>query len=98
MTTDYRIPKRFVEDHDSRDLLRDANDEIIRLDDVTVKQTKAQYVVRLTIEQADELMSDAEFYANEPEFDLGLRSSARATMNALLKQGVAPVKRIAFKY
>jgi hypothetical protein len=92
------VPKVFVEDHEQRFCLRKADGADCSIEDVLVKQTKTHYTLRLTAAQADELMSDAEYYMNGECEMLGLRSSARATVNALLKQGVAAVKPIKFKY
>lgn len=101
---EYRLPKKFIEDHDDRNLLRRADGsemgEIISLDDVVVKQTKSHYIVNLTIEQANELMSDADYYATPGVIDpslFGLCSSARATVKALLAQGVEPIKPTRFR-
>jgi len=91
-TKDYRIPKRFVDDHDSRDCLRDDAGESITLASITVRTTKKHLVVRMTDAQASELMSDAWYYkdlAGELGWDgMSLVVSARATYDALLKQGV----------
>jgi hypothetical protein len=91
MTKQYRIPKCFLIDHDSRDLLKDAS-----LDDVIVRETKKHYIVAMTDAQVNELMSDADYY-KDLQSELGwdmmhLVISARATYNALLKQGIAPIK------
>lgn len=102
MTKQYRIPKRFIEDHDSRDCLRDANDEIINMSAVVVRRNKKHYVVALTDAQAAELLSDANYYkdlGSELGFEgMSLVSSARATYDALIKQGMQPIKKIRFVY
>lgn len=100
-TTTYRVPKRFILDHDYRGCLRAAPvdgeeyGEIIGLKDVLVKETKSHFFVALTEEQAEELISDADYYRDGGGggmewSELGaIISSARATYNALIKQGVA---------
>ena len=77
-----RVPKKFIEDHSSRDLLD--------LDAVKVGETKTHYFVELSPEQAFELWSDANFYSSKEmagEFiesmGVGFVSSARATRQAL---------------
>jgi hypothetical protein len=102
MTKQYRIPKRFIEDHDSRDCLRDANNEIINIDAVIERTNKKHYIVALTDAQAKELLSDADYYKGLGS-DLGYQGmslvvSAQATYNALVKQGLAPIKDIEFIY
>jgi len=79
---EFKIPKRFIEDHASRGL--------IELDSVMVRETKSHYWVRLSEEQASELRSDADFYgcsdmAGEfiQSMGVGFVSSARATKKAL---------------
>ena len=102
-TTHYRIPKRFVQDHENRSCLRhDDGSEYgkeISIEDVLVKETKTHYVLDLNKAQVDELLSDADYYASgSDQEDIGLRSSARATLKALLDQGVTPIKKIHFVY
>lgn len=77
-----RVPKRFIEDHASRDLLD--------LDAVKVGETKTHYFVELSAEQAFELWSDANHYSCKEmageyieSCGLGFVSSARATRQAL---------------
>ena len=91
MTTfTYDLPKRFIDDHLSRtdQACWDGFDW-----DANVRETKTAYRITLTDDQASELLSDAEFYADMgvkeygPEF-LGLISSARATAKRLRVQNV----------
>ncbi len=102
ITKQYRIPKRFIEDHDSRECLRDANNEIIKLDDVLVRENKKHYIVAFTDAQAEELLSDADYYrslGSELGWEcMSLVSSARATYDALIKQGLTPIKQIKSTY
>lgn len=93
-----KIPKRFVQDHAKRNLLR--SDEwnegsvSVALMSVIVKETKSHFFVTLTNAQAKELMSDAHYYTYESDQrDIGLRSSAKATCNALVKAGIAQPSR-----
>lgn len=98
--TTYRVPKHFIQDHDGRGCLRAAivdgaeYGEIIGLEDVLVKETKSHFYVALTDEQAQELMSDADYYRDGGGGGMdwsecgAIISSARATYNALIKQGV----------
>jgi hypothetical protein len=98
MTKQYRIPKRFIEDHDSRDCLRDANNEIINVDAVIVRTNKKHYIVALTDAQAAELLSDANHYKDLAGWDgMSLVVSAQATYNALIKQGMQPITKC-FKF
>ena len=100
-TTIYKLPKRFLQDHDYRGCLRAAPvdgeeyGEAIELKDVLVKETKSHYFVALTEEQAQELASDANYYRDGGGGGMewselgGIISSARATYISLKKQGVA---------
>ena len=99
-TTTYRVPKHFIQDHDNRACLRAAPvdgeeyGESIGLKDVLVKETKSHYFVALTEEQARELISDADYYRDGGGGGMdwsecgAIIISARATYNALIKQGV----------
>ena len=77
----YKLPKRFVDDHIRRDLLRA---------DAVVKSTAKHHVVSMNEAERKELLSDASYYSNahrlgdyrEPEYR-GLISSARAVINVL---------------
>jgi hypothetical protein len=77
----YKLPKRFVDDHIQRDLLRR---------DAVVKSTAKHHVVSMNKEERDELVSDASYYSDshregdyrEPEYR-GLISSARAILKIL---------------
>lgn len=89
-----RLPKRFLSDHIDRDLLR-VNGESVGLEAVLVKELKNHYIVELTQEQFDELLSDANYYRDGGGGGAGgmdwaeygwLISSAKATYNALVKQ------------
>jgi hypothetical protein len=77
-----KLPKRFIEDHESRGL--------IELNTVVVSETKTHYLVRLSTEQAKELHSDADFYSDRymarefiESMGIGFVSSARATKKIL---------------
>jgi len=81
------LPVIFWDDHVSRDL--DLTSEI-------VKQVGNRYQVRMTDEAIAELVSDADYYAfwmKEYESEGGhgrsICNSARATLRALEKQGLA---------
>jgi len=99
-TTIYKLPKCFLQDHDYRELLRAAPvddaeyGELISIKDILVKETKSHFFVALTDEQARELVSDADFYRDGGGGGMdwsecgAIISSARATYNALIKQGV----------
>jgi hypothetical protein len=84
-----RVPKRFIEDHEDRSL--------IRIADVLVRELKYHYIVSLTDAQASELLSDADHYRDgggggmDMKEALGLISSAKATYNALIKAGLEPI-------
>lgn len=83
-----RIPKRFIEDHESRACLQHDDGSDCRISDVLIKETAKHYVVELTEMQALELHSDAEHYAisGVQEYGIefaGLIASARATRDAV---------------
>lgn len=76
----YRLPPAFYEDHCARDLPAGT----------VVRTTKRSVYVELDADDYAELLSDARHYADRASgFDglLGLRSSARATVNALVALG-----------
>lgn len=75
-TVTVRLPARFYDDHDARDLPSG----------VVVKRLAREVDVQLDREALDDLRSDAEHYATEPEYrtyDPGLVASARSTLNRL---------------
>ena len=96
----YRLPKRFLQDHAKRGCLRGEYDEelgfkgIIKPSAVIVREIKSHYYVKLTVDQAQELLSDANYYRDGGGggmdfFEFGaIISSARATYAALIKAGV----------
>ena len=96
-----RVPKRFIEDHSDRMLIRvaDGSDygKPARVADVLVRELKYHYIVSLTDAQASELLSDADYYRDgggggmDMKEALGLISSAKATYNALIKAGLEPI-------
>lgn len=82
-TQTYEVPQCFFDDHKRRDLINDP------FEVVDVKRNT--YVVTLSKEDAEELMSDALYYAlgNCDDLnDFGLVSSARATVGRLVNQGL----------
>ena len=93
-----KIPKRFIDDHVDRQLLRIADGsecgQSVELDVVLVRELTKHYVVQLTDAQASELLSDADYYRDGGGggmdfFEMGgLIASAAATYNALIKAGV----------
>ena len=98
MTLTVKIPKRFIDDHVDRQLLRIADGseygQSVELDVVLVRELTKHYVVQLTDAQASELLSDADYYRDGGGggmdfFEMGgLIASAAATYNALIKAGV----------
>ncbi len=98
MTQTVKIPKRFIDDHVDRQLLRIADGsecgQSVELDVVLVRELTKHYVVQLTDAQARELLSDADYYRDGGGggmdfFEMGgLIASAAATYNALIKAGV----------
>lgn len=82
----YALPPLFYDDHRARDFPEDQA-ALSRIE----RQTKRQVFVALDDVGYDELMADARYYAEEmgaAGFDgVGLISSARATVKALVKQG-----------
>jgi hypothetical protein len=77
-----KVPKTFVDDHDSRGLMERG------LASAVVKATKTNYTLSLTPEEFAELLDDARHYADGGcemfgwEYR-GLIASARATVKAL---------------
>ena len=72
----YKLPPKFYWDHRSREL---PSGEV-------VKETSRHVHVRLTDEERDELLSDAEYYVSDGKYmsvEQGLISSARATVKRL---------------
>jgi hypothetical protein len=92
-----KIPKVFIEDHEGRGLIlypyEQSNDPYA--EPWVVKYMKRHVVVRLHVEDALELISDADYYSTEwvhmggvgSDF-AGLGSSARATKAAVHRQMV----------
>lgn len=99
-TQTFRLPKHFLQDHESRCLLRGEHDvtegfsPIVHIADLLVKETTKHYFVKLTPTQAQELLSDANYYRDGGGGGMdfaelgGVISSARATYAALIKAGV----------
>lgn len=76
----YRVSKRFVEDHWSRELGHS---------DRIVHETKSHYFVRMTDDNASDLLSDAEYYADPLGFGpdlMWLVSAGRGTAHTMRKQ------------
>ena len=84
-----RVPKAFIEDHESRACLVNDDGSYCRIKDILVLETNTHYTIELTDAQAAELLHDASHYAESgvsvygKDF-LGLIASARATRKALL--------------
>lgn len=81
-TAIYRLPKRFAEDHWNRDCGR--TDEIIR-------ETRTHFYVKMDADGWGDMESDADYVIDSGsemgwEYQ-GLIASARATRDALRKQG-----------
>ena len=80
------LPPRFFDDHLDRDLVTKSG----TLDEMKVRETKRQIVVRLHRDDIEELLDDADYYATSMGSvgfeELGIISSARATVNAIKKQ------------
>ena len=77
MSTTIRIPQKFIQDHQERDLDTPC----------VLRRTKQHCYIAADDPALDEMLSDAEHYAEggipaQPEY-LGLISSARATMRAI---------------
>ena len=91
----YTIPRVFFDDHINREL-PPFSQEIYGLPEGTiVKSTKSTYTVLLTSDEADELLSDADYYSDpviaRDMMDgnrqmIGLISSARATVKRIKAQ------------
>lgn len=77
----YKVPKKFYEDHRSRDLLSGS----------VVNTTKTHYVIELDDAAYNEMLEDAKFYSDLSyvielmgKQYLGLARSAQATVKALV--------------
>lgn len=77
----YRIAHRFADDHWSRDL---------GISDTTVHMTKSHYFVRMTNANAEDMLSDADYYSDplgfDPEFIRYFLNAARGTAKAMREQ------------
>lgn len=79
-TNTIKVPKQFWDDHLQRDLAMDTYE---------VRELKWHFVLTLSDRDLIDLMDDAHHYATEDGLDfelMGLKSSARATFNAIKKQ------------
>jgi len=92
-TKTYRLSKKFISDHAKRGCLTRTGGCVgdrIKIVDVLVKETKSHYFVNLNDAQANELMSDADYYGYwSDQNDIGLRMSARATVKVLEANSIA---------
>ena len=81
-----KVPVIFWDDHYSRDL---------DFTSVEVSRNKLTVTLRMTDEALDELISDAEYwsgdhwYGEEKRDNLKIINSAKSTIKALIRQGVA---------
>jgi len=83
---EYRVPQKFWDDHVNRQCFDGDEATAVR------KRGKNSVYVTLTDAQANELMSDADYYAtSSDQEDFGLRNSARWTVKRLIQQGIAPI-------
>lgn len=76
-----KLPPIFYWDHVYRDLPGG----------VVIRETKTYVLVRLSTEEASEILSDASYYSDGDQFESDMRSvvnSAQATVRALKKAGV----------
>ena len=77
----YRIGKRFADDRWERDL--GASDRIVH-------ETGSHYFVRMTNRNAEDMLSDAEYYSDavgfDPDYIRYFMKSAQATAKALREQ------------
>lgn len=78
-TNVYKVSKHFIEDHWARDL--GGSDRV-------VDQTRSHYLVRMTVANAEDLISDADYYMDKygPDMGPGMKSAARATFTAMMNQ------------
>lgn len=79
-TTTIKVPKQFWHDHVDRDCVDDAYE---------VRELKWHFVLTLSDRDLCDLLDDSHHYATEDGLDfelMGLKSSARATYNAIKKQ------------
>jgi hypothetical protein len=84
------IPARFWQDHAERGCVQFSGDGYSY---TTIKRTARQVTVLLHPLDVADLMSDAVYYSDGRDFDpdlRGLSASARATVVALVKQGIEP--------
>lgn len=75
-----KVPKAFWDDHLQRECVDDTYE---------VRELKWHFVLTLSERDLLDLYQDAWFYASESDLDfelMGLKSSARATRNAIAKQ------------
>jgi len=82
-TKTYKLPKRFADDHWSRDC--GETDKIVR-------ETSTHYIVEMDAEGYSDMLSDADLYSDHTHFDppqdyFGLAQSAKATVKALTAAG-----------
>lgn len=98
-TKTYKLPKKFLNDHAKRCCLTTTGKmgdggQKLKINDVLVQETKSYYFVKLNEGQANGLMSDADYYGfYSDQSDIGLRMSARATVKALIANGVTRPER-----
>jgi len=83
------IPKRFFEDHEARDLVNESGER----ETYIIKETKKRFIVQLSTADAEELLSDADYYSTEwvymdSDF-FGLGMSAKATKKTVYEQMIA---------
>ena len=82
-TKTYKLPKRFANDHWSRDYGQNST---------VVRETADHIYVQMDADDYSEMLSDADLYSDHTHFDppqafFGLAQSAKATVRALKAQG-----------
>jgi hypothetical protein len=73
----FKIGKVFFDDHEYRELMQDEYD---------TKETKTNYTVTMSERDFCDLIEDAWFYADEPDYGTSLRAGARSVLKAMQKQ------------
>jgi len=89
--TAYIVPRAFFDDHINRELAPFDPATHSLPEGVIIKTARSTYTVMLTDDEAGELWSDADYYSaivsmSGDNSDLGLQTSARATVKRLQAQ------------